>query len=69
MFVGSLVLFKFIFALIYTMKWNCRSWCNKYYRKSKIDVADEFKRLKKERGGAYSTDEDDDDESGNAAKI
>lgn len=45
------------------MKWNIRTWTNPYYRKSKNDIADEFKRLNKNRSGAYSTDEDDDEDS------
>lgn len=62
LFVASLVGFKFIFALMYTLKWNCRQWTRPYYRKGKFDIAEEFKRLRKDRNGAYSTDEDDDDD-------
>lgn len=47
LFVASLVAFKFIFALIYTLKWNLRLCCKSYYQKNKIDVGQEFKRLKK----------------------
>jgi hypothetical protein len=51
LFVASLVLFKFIFGLIYTLKWNFRVWTNPYYRKSKGDVSSEFRRLRKEKDG------------------
>lgn len=36
-----------------------------YYRKSKYDVADDFKRMRKDRNCAYSSDENDDDEEEN----
>lgn len=45
------------------MKWNCRYWTKPYYGKSKNDVAEEFKKLRKDRNGAYSTDEDEDDDN------
>lgn len=44
------------------MKWNCRRCTKSYYRKGNFDIAEEFKRLRKDRKGAYSTDEDDDDD-------
>lgn len=58
------MVFKFVFALIYILKWNFRQWTNPYYRKGKTDVNEEFKKLRKDRNGAYSTDEDDDEEGG-----
>lgn len=61
LFVASLVLFKFVFAMIYYLKWNFRLSVRPYYRKSKNDVAEEFKRLRKDRNGMYSSDEDEDD--------
>ena len=63
LFIASLVLFKFIFGLIYYLKWNFRFLCNSYYRASKIDVGEEFKKLRKDRNGAFSTDEDEDDDN------
>ena len=62
LFVAGLVTFKFVFALLYTLKWNFRYWFKPYYNKSKLDVAEEFKRMRKDKNGAYSTDEDEDDE-------
>jgi len=60
--VASLVAFKFIFALIYTLKWNCRRCRNSYYRNPKFNLNEEFKKkMRKDRSGAYSTDEDEDD--------
>ena len=47
---------------MYYLKWNFRLFFRPYYRKSKNDVADEFKRLRKDRNGQYSTDEDEDDQ-------
>jgi len=61
MFVAGLVAFKFVFALIYVLKWNCRRICCAYYRKGKFDVAEEFKKQRKAKDGNISTDEDDDD--------
>ena len=61
LFVSGLILFKFIFALIYTLKWNFRTWTNPYYRKSNTDVAEEFKRLRKDRNGAISSDEEEEE--------
>ncbi len=69
MFVAFLVIFRFVCALIYTLKWNFRTWTNPYYRKSNTDVAEEFKRLRKNRNGALSSDEDEDDEDYTAAKL
>ena len=60
LFVASLVTFKFLFALIYNLKWNFRYWCKPYYNKSKIDVADYFKMMRKNPEYAQSSDEDDD---------
>lgn len=65
LFVAGLIIFKFIFALIYVTKWNFRQWTNPYYRKAKIDMNQEFKRIRRDKNGAYSTDEDEDDEEGN----
>lgn len=64
LFVAGLVVFKFIFALIYTLKWNFRRCCKSYYGKAKgIDISEEFRKLKQDRNAAYSTDEDDDDDA------
>lgn len=62
LFMAGLTVFKLFFALLYTIKWNCRQCCCPYYRKSKGDVAEEFKRIRKDRNGAVSSDEDEDDE-------
>jgi DNA-directed RNA polymerase delta subunit len=64
LFISGLIVFKFIFALIYTLKWNFRTWFSQYYRKSKIDVNEEFKRIRKDRNGAISSDEDEVDDDG-----
>lgn len=61
-FVASLVFFKFMFALIYVLKWNFRTWCNQYYKKGKEDVSDNFKRMRKNPDFAYSSDEDDEND-------
>lgn len=64
LFVAGLVVFKFIFALIYTLKWNFRNcFKSSKYGKNKVDIAEEFRKLKQARNGAYSTDEDDDDDA------
>ena len=57
-FLASIVLFKFLFALLYQLKWNLRRCCCKYYRKSNKDVVVEFRRIKKDKQAHYSTDED-----------
>lgn len=44
------------------MKWNIRRWTNPYYRNPPFDLNQEFKRMRNDRNGAYSTDEDEDDE-------
>ena len=62
LFVAGLVTFKFVFALLYTLKWNCRYWFKPYYRKSTVDVADAFKNMRKDKNGAISTDEDEDED-------
>ena len=59
LFVASLVVFKFIFALLYTLKWNYRLWRKPYYRKNNVDVGEAFKKLKKKENGGFSSDEED----------
>lgn len=53
------MVFKFIFAAIYNLKWNFRVWTNPYYRASKYDIEKEFKKIRRER--KYSTDEEEDE--------
>ena len=43
------------------MKWNFRTSLDPYYRKSKTYVAEEFKRLRNDRNGAVSSDEEEDE--------
>lgn len=62
LFISGIIVFKFIFALFYTLKWNFRTWCKPYYRKSKTDVNEEFKRIRKDRNGAVSSDEEEPEE-------
>jgi hypothetical protein len=62
LFIASLIVFKFFFALLYTTKWNYRIITNSYYKKGKLDIAEEFKKQRKLRNGGLSTDEDEDDE-------
>jgi hypothetical protein len=62
LFVASLVTFKFVFALVYTLKWNFRRWTNPYYRNPPFNLNEEFKKMRRDRNGAYSTDEDEEDE-------
>jgi hypothetical protein len=57
----SLAVFKLTFATIYCLKWNVRQCCCPYYRKSKANVEAEFKRLKKDKNGNVSSDEEEDE--------
>lgn len=62
-FVSSLVLFKFFFALLYQLKWYVRLCCKADYKKNKIDIQQAFKKLKKKRNPNMSTDEEEDEEA------
>jgi len=57
--MAGLVVFKFLFALLYSVKWNCRQMCSSRYRKSKVNVEKDFKRIKAKNDNC-STDEDED---------
>jgi hypothetical protein len=59
LFVASLVLFKFIFASIYVIEWNLRFCCNPAFKNNKIDVPTAFKKIRKDKNGAESSDEED----------
>ena len=62
LFMASIAVFKLLFSTIYCLKWNFRQCCSSDYKKSKGDVAEEFKRIRKDKDAAASSDEDDDDE-------
>ena len=62
LFMASIVIFKLLFSTIYCLKWNFRQCCSSDYKKSKGDVAEEFRRIRKDKDAAMSSDEDDDDE-------
>lgn len=75
-FFAFFVVFKFIFAALYQLKWNFRYCCCPYYRKFKVDHEQEFKVKWKEdnlnestvqenanvtvKSGKYVNAEDDD---------
>jgi hypothetical protein len=75
LFMAGIVSFKLIFSLLYCLKWNVRQCCCPYYKKSSGNVADEFRRLRKDKKAAYSSDEDEDenlfntDEEGNPIVV
>ena len=63
LFVAGLIIFKFLFSLIYTLKWNIRRWVDPYYGNPPFSLNDEFKKIRKNRSNAgFSTDEDEDNE-------
>lgn len=58
-FVASLVLFKFFFALIYQISWTFRK-CRKDNKKHKVSVKDQFKLMKEDPNFQYSSGEEED---------
>jgi len=69
LFVAGLMAFKFLFALLYNIKWNLRMCCCPYYRKSKVSVSSAFIELRKKKDGLSSDEEgnenDHDDDGDN----
>ena len=57
-FVASIVVFKFLFALLYQLKWNCRRGYCKNHRKSILNMDGELQRIKIDKQAYYSTYED-----------
>ena len=57
--LAGLVLFRVIFAYIYICKWNCRYCCSSKYSVRKLNMQNEYKRIK---DNAKNDEESTDDE-------
>jgi len=62
LFIASLVLFKFFFALIYLIFWQVRICRKKEFQKYHIDEEEEWEKVKKDRNAYESSSENDDEE-------
>jgi len=49
MYLAGVVVFRFTFALIYVLKWQCRYLHNKKYKINEHNLESKFKKMKKNK--------------------
>ena len=57
MYLAGVVVFRVFFGLMYVIKWQCRYCCNKKYKVSEYNLEQQFKKLKKNKENAESSDD------------
>ena len=60
MYLAGIVVFRVIFALLYVCKWQVRYAYNKKYQINENNLEVEFKKLKKNKDAAESSDDAED---------
>ena len=49
MYLAGVVVFRFVFALLYVLKWQCRYSYNVRYKINEYNLESKFKKLKKDK--------------------
>ena len=49
MYLAGVVVFRFVFALLYVIKWQCRYLHSKKYKIDEYNLESKFKKLKKNK--------------------
>ena len=60
MYLAGVVVFRFVFALLYVMKWQCRYLHSKKYKIDEYNLESKFKKLKKNKEQQESSDDIED---------
>lgn len=62
MYLAGVVVFRFVFAFMYVIKWQCRYLHSKKYKINEYNLESKFKKLKKNRDNQESSDDREDRE-------
>ena len=63
MYLAGVVVFRFVFALLYVIKWQCRYLHSKKYKIDEYNLESKFKKLKKNKDQQESSDDIEDREN------
>ena len=62
MYLAGVVIFRFIFAFMYVIKWQCRYLHSKKYKINEYNLESKFKKLKRNNNAQESSDDREDRE-------